>query len=201
MDSRKYSGWFNRSNITTALLVVLLVLLLLFPGFKARLIQGGLNVGFFKPDLSSEARQTLKKDFPQPPVFAFTRNGQTNLTIGSLKGKVVFINFWASWCPPCLAEMPGIEKLYQHLGNDSNFVFMMVDADGDINLSSKFMADHNYHLPVVKMVSGHSPGLFSGTLPTTLVINKAGEPVFHEEGVANYETKMFADFLQQLAAE
>jgi hypothetical protein len=78
-------------------------------------------------------------------------------------------------------------------------VFIMADVDGDLQKSKKFMEAHKYDLPLFR-TSGSPPAiLFRGTLPTTTVINKKGEIVFHEQGVANYDIKKFEFFLRQLA--
>ena len=59
--------------------------------------------------------------------------------LNDLKGKVVFINFWATWCPPCIHELPSIDQLRQSLKDNKDIVFLMVDVDGDIDKSSAFM--------------------------------------------------------------
>ncbi len=66
-----------------------------------------------------------------PDVSFLGENGQT-VTLSSLRGKVVFINFWATWCPPCKVEMPGINRLKKSFKGNDQIVFLMVDVDGNL---------------------------------------------------------------------
>ena len=201
MGSRIFQGWFTKSNSITVLLIALIIMMIVFPGIKAKVITGFMKIGFFQPDIPPAATQHVEKNIHPAPDVEFQAEKGFSYRLDFLKGKVVFINFWATWCPPCIAEMPGINRLYQKLNRDSSIFFIMADADGDFIKSGKFMAVHNYVLPLFRS-GGSVPGdFFSGTLPTTIVINKKGEIVFHELGVANYDTKKFEDFLKRLAAE
>ncbi|MCW3119769.1 MAG: thioredoxin [Chitinophagaceae bacterium] len=201
MDAKKNYGWFTWSNSIMTLLVVFIIMMIVFPEVKANVIMGFMKIGLFKPDIPPATSRATGKDFPLAPDITFTNAKDSSLSLVSLKGKVIFMNFWAVWCPPCMAEMPGINKLFNRVSQDSNIVFIITDVDGDFNKSGKFMVYHNYQLPLFK-TAGSIPGIvFSGTLPTTLVIDKKGKIVFREQGIANYETKRFEDFLKQLAAE
>ena len=97
------------SNTITAGLLALALALFIFPEFKAVVIRGLMKAGFFQPPVT--ATSAIIPEVPAAPVQFITAAGETH-TIESLKGKVVFINFWATWCPPCIAEMPAINELY-----------------------------------------------------------------------------------------
>lgn len=194
-DTKKWRQ-FIKKNFINGLLVVATVVLIFSPDAKAFLIKGLMQIGFFKPDVEKE-----KKSFPLASNAVFTDESGKTTDIASLKSKVVFINFWATWCPPCRAELPSINKMYQQFGTNKNIVFLLVDADGNLDNSNAFMQDHNYTLPLFISSSNISQDLFSGTLPTTIVINKKGQIVFKETGAADYSTASFTDFITKLAAE
>jgi thiol-disulfide isomerase/thioredoxin len=201
MGSKKLYEWFTKSNSITAILVVFILMMIIFPEVKAKVIIGFMKVGLFKPDILSVTIQNPEKSLPLAPDAEFNNENGSSVSLLSLKGKVVFINFWATWCAPCMAEMPGINGLYNKTGKDNRIVFIIADADGNFDKSKKFMTTRNYNLPLFKAGGSVPESLFSGTLPTTIVVNKKGEIVFHEQGVANYETQKFEDFLKKLAAE
>ncbi len=67
-----------------------------------------------------------------------------NIDFNTLKDKVVFVNFWATWCPPCIAEMPEIQKLYNDYKNKVVFLFVTNDNWKKVN---KFYTENNYNLP------------------------------------------------------
>jgi thiol-disulfide isomerase/thioredoxin len=127
-------------------------------------------------------------------------NGRT-IELESLKGKVVFLNFWATWCGPCISEMPSINNLHSKLKKNKDLVFLMVDVDGAISNSAKFMAKKNYSLPVFVPVGEIGAALFTESLPTTLIINKSGKVILKNEGEAKYDTKEMVDLISKLAAE
>ena len=123
------------------------------------------------------------------------------IELESLKEKVVFLNFWATWCGPCISEMPSINKLHNKLKGNKNVVFLMVDVDGAIGNSAEFMAKKNYSLPVFVPVGEIDAALFTESLPTTLIIDKSGKVILKNEGEAKYDTKEMVDLISKLAAE
>ncbi|MES2061212.1 MAG: TlpA disulfide reductase family protein [Bacteroidota bacterium] len=182
-------------NLLNALLLIAVVVLLFVPSAKAFLLRGLMKTGLFQPEVSSTIKPV------QVPDISFRdAQGQT-VTLSGLKGKVVFINFWATWCPPCLAEMPAINALYQKLGSNKNIVFLMADADGKPQQALLFLQKKQYELPVYAAITAVPANVSGGTLPTTVVLNKRGEMVYHHEGLADYTNDKFAAYLQQLSIE
>ncbi len=135
------------------------------------------------------------------PDVTFKNSKGEKVKISELKGKVVFINFWATWCPPCRMEMPTINKLYKAFKDNEDMVFLIVDADNKIEKSSKFSADKGYAFPIY-VPAGNIPYVyFSGALPTTVMINKTGEIVFRHAGAADYGDPKMVDFVKGLLEE
>ncbi len=122
------------------------------------------------------------------------------LQLSALKGKVVFINFWATWCPPCIHELPSIEQLRQSLKDNKDIVFLMVDVDGDIEKSSAFMAENKYDLPLY-IAAGEIPAEFLGqSIPTTVILDKAGKIVERLEGSRDYGAPEIKKALEDIAS-
>jgi len=116
----------------------------------------------------------------------------------SLKGKVIFLNIWATWCPPCIAEMPNIQKLYNKVGSDKiAFVMLSVDESG-MEKVKKFINKKNYTFPVYMPASSFPQEFYSDAIPTTFIISPEGKIVAKQEGMADYNTPEVADFLQNL---
>lgn len=192
---RKGLWQYLKANFVNGILITAMLVLIFSPGAKAFLIKGLMQVGFFRPGIDNKnEKQEVAAD------AVFTSASGAAISLSSLKEKVVFLNFWATWCPPCIAEMPGINELHKSFSNREDIVFIMVDADGDFNTSQAFMNTHNYDLPLYAG-SGTSSGLFTGTLPSTIVINKKGNIVFRETGAANYNTEKFIDFINHLCSD
>ncbi|ARS34674.1 TlpA family protein disulfide reductase [Pontibacter actiniarum] len=129
-----------------------------------------------------------------------TLDGST-VSFESLKGKVIFLNIWATWCPPCVAEMPNIQSLYEKVGSDKiAFVMLSVD-EGGMEKVQKFIAKKGFTFPVY-MPAGQLPQEFySNAIPTTFIISPDGQVVARQEGMAEYDTKEVRDFLQSMARE
>jgi thiol-disulfide isomerase/thioredoxin len=143
-----------------------MLVLVFVPPAKAMLLEGLMKIGFFKPAIATNTAFNARVDLSG---VGFKDVSGNRVELSSLKGKVVFLNFWATWCPPCLAEMPSIQKLQQYFKNDREVVFLLVDADGNLSKSTQFMARKKYTLPVFKVDSNIPEILFKGTLPTTIV--------------------------------
>ena len=195
---KKKSGskkFLSGSNIITGLMVLLLVIVIVNPNAKSLMIRGLMRIGLFQPDIPEAGKQPVAKPAATNVSFQ-TEHGIVSLN--DLKGKVVFLNFWATWCPPCRAEMPSIDQLYRKFQADSTVVFLAVDADGNAESSKAFMDKYQYSLPLA-LPSGDIPQeLFDGTLPTTVILDKNGNIVMKETGAADYNTREMEAFLLRL---
>lgn len=123
------------------------------------------------------------------------KNG-TVISLGDLKGKVIFLNFWATWCPPCIAEMPGINNLHEELGDE--VVFVLLSLDDDFETAKAFDQRKGYDLPIYTL-AGNLPAMYqSSAIPTTYVIDAAGNLALTHKGMADYDTKKFKSFIKGL---
>lgn len=181
-------------RILNILVIAFLIFIIITPNGKAWLLQQFVSIGLFKADIKKDAVQEL----PLNSSFSFTDSkGNVNNT-SDFKGKVVFINFWASWCPPCRAEMPSLNELYNKLKNDTNFVFLFINEDDDKAKGVSYIENNHFSLPIF-YTSGNVPEeIFKGTLPTTIVINKEGKIVLQHEGLAGYGSDSFIRQLKEL---
>jgi thiol-disulfide isomerase/thioredoxin len=184
-----------KKNLFNILFVTFLLVLVFVPPAKALMLQGLMEIGLLKPSLNTTRNPEPAKDLSG--IRFMDREGKV-VDLQSLKGKVIFLNFWATWCPPCQAEMPSINKLYNQFKSDPNVVFILVDADSDLPKAQKFLDKKKYSLPVYEVASNIPEQLFKGSLPTTVVFDKKGRISFNEEGAANYANKKFVAFIEQL---
>lgn len=182
--------------MANALFILLFLIIILIPSAKALVMQGLMEIGLFKPSISNQ-KNTPKIDLS---AIKFKDAKSNVLSLGDLKGKIVFLNFWATWCPPCLAEMPSVNKLYQQFGNDSEVVFLLIDADGDFVKAQAYMDRKKYKMSIYTFASSIPKEIFSGSLPTTLVFDKKGRISYTGEGAANYANPKFITFIQELKA-
>jgi thiol-disulfide isomerase/thioredoxin len=193
VEENKIVNWFKR-NWKTYLFYAVILFFLFNAGAKSWLLQRIMSTGLFNAKIKTE--QTANNDSPAPSFSVTGSNGKI-ITADSLKGKVVLINFWASWCPPCRAEMPSLNKLYNDLKNDDHFIFLFINEDENIESAKKFISKNNYSIPLYFRLNVPSE-IFSGTLPTTLVLDKQGKIVLKHEGMASYDSESFINQLKKL---
>ena len=181
-------------KLLNGFIVLAFVVVMFNPSAKALIIRGMMEVGFFQPSLPTDLSVTTSI----PDVTFQDTKGKT-IHLDDLKGKVVFINFWATWCPPCIAEMPSINVLYEKLKNNPNIVFLIVDADGDFKKSVPFMQKRRFTMPLCKVTSGVPESLASTAIPVTTIIDKAGRITFHHEGGIDYSNPKIQAYLETIA--
>lgn len=153
---------------------------------------------------ASVERQVTKENFSYNFKLQ-TLSGET-FDMEQLKGKVIFLNLWATWCGPCRAEMPAIESLYKGTAHeDLAFVMLSIDRKNDEIKVKNYVATKAFTFPVYLVQSpfpNNLPEVLQvPSIPTTFVINKKGEIVYKNVGTANYDTKKFKNFLQELLQE
>ena len=114
----------------------------------------------------------------------------------SAKGKVVFVNFWATWCPPCRAEMPSIQKLYNDYGDKIEFVFHTNELESD--KVNAFLEKNNYTLPSFNSYNNQPKEFNVSTIPATFILDKNGMIVIHEVGAVDWNSDEFRKLLDEL---
>lgn len=182
-----------KKYISNGIFILVLALFVFVPSAKALLLQGLMQVGLFNPDVKTEKNLSN----PTPDLKFKDQKGKV-VTLNELKGKIVFLNFWATWCPPCLAEMPSINKLYEKHKDNKDVVFILLDADSNFEKANGYMDARKYTMPVYQMASNVPEQIFAGSLPTTIVFDKQGRLSFKHEGAANYNSNKFVEFIEKL---
>jgi thiol-disulfide isomerase/thioredoxin len=114
------------------------------------------------------------------------------------RGKVILVNFWATWCPPCVAEMPSMQKLYDDYGDKVTFMFVTSD---DRQKVENFLKRKNLNLPVYYPDSETPETLKSKLLPTTYIINSKGEIVVAETGAADWNSNKTRALIDDLLSQ
>ncbi|MGO1595140.1 MAG: TlpA family protein disulfide reductase [Sphingobacterium sp.] len=123
------------------------------------------------------------------------------IELSSLKGKVVFINFWATWCPPCIREMPSIRRLRKKYKENEDLVFLLIDVEGNLKLSQAFLKLRGIDLPVYAVEGDIPDDFLPAGIPTTLLIDRANYVAGRQIGGADYMAPGIIARIDQLLAE
>ena len=193
MKKRRADLWLSGS------MVLLLLLILFVPGVRLFFTQGLMKLGFFKPKIEVP-KDVVQVSNPYQGLEFMGQDGKI-LDGAELEGKVVFINFWATWCGPCVAEMPSIQKLYDVYKSDKDIVFLLIDVEGQMAESLAFMEEHKLDMPIYNMATDLPSGWLGNAIPVTMVLNRKGVIAFRQEGSADYSRQEFVDFVQSLVKE
>jgi len=121
-----------------------------------------------------------------------------SVNLQDYKGKVIIINNWATWCPPCVAEMPSLAELYKQYKEQVVFLFVAQDKPEKV---AAFLQKNNLDIPVVFIQSDMPQLLQSSSIPTTFIINKRGEIVVKKIGAADWNSGQVHKILNKLIKE
>lgn len=143
----------------------------------------------------AQSRRERKSSMEGLPTFKMFNAAGENVTMESFKGKKVFVNLWASWCPPCRREMPSIEKLYQSV--DTNKVaFVMLSLDDQFEKGKKYFTSKSLTIPIYYPAE-NLPALFSVEgIPATFIFNENGTMIKQVDGSEDYNTTYYKDLLK-----
>ncbi len=162
---------------------------------QSRLQQAILWTGLIRPTVELATDSQPDADLS---VRLTTLEGES-LSLTAFEGKTIFINMWATWCAPCLAEMPNIHSLYQQVASDA-IVFVMISVDEDVDVVRQYVEQKGYSFPVYRLTHPMPAVYDSAVLPTTYVIAPNGKLVIKHVGMAQYDTDEFKAYLRQLSA-
>ena len=146
--------------------------------------------------ISSELRNTLRQAGVQPlnsrvPYEDFTLPtlDESERSLASFEGNVVVINFWASWCGPCVQEMPAMQALYEDL-KDSNFTIVAVNVQEQPDVVRTFIEENGYTFPVLRDASGRVAGRYGVRgLPTSYIMAPNGDLIGAKVGYHDWNTE------------
>lgn len=146
-----------------------------------------------EPENNTPKEQSFSYDFSVKDL-----DGKT-VDMNDLKGKVIFLNLWATWCGPCRVEMPSIQNLYNTVDKDKiAFVMLSLDQENDRAKIRKFVNDKDFSFPVYQPATPLPKLLRVTTIPTTFIVSPDGKVKSKKTGMANYDTDEMREFLKQL---
>jgi thiol-disulfide isomerase/thioredoxin len=185
---------FVKKNLSNILFIGFIIFLFTPYGLPVRalLIKGVSMVTTRIFSLETDADKRVQIDSYQWTLQDFSGE---KVNFGAFENKVVVLNFWATWCPPCIAEMPGFQELNDLYKDKVSFLFVTSDKKERVN---QFMKDKRYTFPVYFQVSPSPGPLKSNSLPTTYIIDQQGMIVVEKAGAADWNSPKVRRILDHL---
>ncbi len=148
--------------------------------------------------LESVKMSSIGEGIPAPD-FTFPGLDGKNTSLSDYKGKVVLVNIWATWCPPCVEEMPSMQKLYNEF-NGKNFEILAVSIDAaGVDAVAPFMKKHKLSFPALMDPKGTIKSMYRVTgIPESFIIDKQGILVGKIIGPRDWATQEIFGFFQDL---
>jgi cytochrome c biogenesis protein CcmG/thiol:disulfide interchange protein DsbE len=149
----------------------------------------------------AEKAISLNKDYPVAPDFTITDLFGNEISLSDYEGKVVLLNFWATWCAPCRAEIPDFIEIYEKY-RDKGLVILGISLDsGNENKIRNFVKEYKISYPVAKGALSLARKYESGRLiPETIIIDREGKIRHKHTGPMSKETieKYFLDLSKEM---
>ncbi|MHA6280288.1 TlpA family protein disulfide reductase [Salinimicrobium sp. CAU 1759] len=184
---------FLKKNWSNILFIILIVLLLIPQTRKPIQVTMNRIISFSPSKIAEDEREILEDyDWNLVNLEGHPVNFRSSI------GEVAVINLWATWCPPCIAEMPSFQKLYNEYGDKVNFYFVSTEETEKLE---QFLKKKDYRLPVYQPIDMAPQKLQSRTLPTTFVISREGKIAVSKKGSANWNDSGFKELLDELLKE
>jgi peroxiredoxin len=148
--------------------------------------------------LANEDASTLTKVGDAVPAFTIETTAGQKLTPASLKGKVVLLNFFATWCGPCVAEMPHLQKLHEQFKDNDSFAMVSVGREHQADEVKQFAEKQKLTFPVAADPKREAYGLFAKQyIPRNYVIDGEGKIIFQSVGFSEPEFKQMTATIEK----
>ncbi len=169
-------------KIATDVLFIALILMLVIPSTRSILLSGAAGVRTLVMPLQSKEKGKSLDEAGWN--WTMTDMEGKKSAFADFRGEVIFLNQWATWCPPCRAEMPSIEKLYKKFGTRIRFVILTQEDPQKVR---SFLEKYGYTFPVyIGQIAGSE--LASRTIPSTTIIDPAGIIRVNKGGAYNWNS-------------
>ncbi len=129
------------------------------------------------------------------PDFKMKGTDGSIINLADMKGKKIFVNLWATWCPPCKAEIPSIENLYSKLDKEKT-VFVMLSLDEDFELAKAYAQKNKMKLPVYAPADNIPEVFNTNGIPATFIFDEQGALIKVNNGMDNYDTENYVQLLK-----
>ena len=182
----------NKTNIIFLIIIILLII----PKTRVAL-QVFMHKGLSFVNQSSLIEESERKTVSYDNWLLMSEDNEV-LNFTEIQGKVVLVNFWATWCPPCIAEMPSFQKLYHDYKDKVVFLFV---TNEDFDRVAKFKENKGYNFKIYNPLKESPKTLKTSIIPRTFIINKKGEIVVNESGAVNWNSDKVRNQLDQLLSE
>lgn len=178
------------------ILFIICIALLIIPQTRTpiQVMFNTLKVSIFSPSAFAKADQTQL----QPFSYRLRTIDGLSHTAEIGQGNVTFISYWATWCPPCIAELPSIEKLYKAYGDQMDFVLITHE---DSEVVKRFLERKELSIPAVFPQMETPEVLFERSIPTNYIIDKTGKIIIKEKGAADWNSAKVRETLDRLISE
>ena len=137
--------------------------------------------------------------FPAPAFELPGLNGEEGLTLEDYKGKFVLLNFWATWCPPCLEEMPSMETIHQHY-KDKDFTVVAISSDegGKADIDP-FVEKLGVTFPILMDADKAVSSVYGAiNLPLSFILNPEGMVIAGSEGARDWSSEEAMSVLEEM---
>ncbi len=142
---------------------------------KKAILVGSIILFAFSLAVKAEKAEFLEENYPPAPEFSSTDLTGNDISLSDFQGKVIFLNFWATWCPPCRAEIPGFVKVFEKYKTKGlQIIGISVDRIKPEKVL-EFAKEYKINYPVIMadrdLVRKYEPGR---AIPTTIIIDSQG---------------------------
>ena len=132
--------------------------------------------------VTTPAQESASVEFKAADFLVYDENDNT-IFLSDYAGKPIIVNIWATWCGPCVGELPHFEKLYKQYGDKVQFLMVNCEYREDFEYVKEFIDEEGYTFPVYYDFSRSANTAYgTGYIPVTVAISKKGEVIYHDSG-------------------
>lgn len=190
---KKYFKKKSVFGIVTDFIFILLIVLLIIPGTRTEVTSFFIKYTSLPPsELDSDEQFMISQKAQSWVLYDLQGNSHT---LEELNQKPVFLNVWATWCPPCIAELPSIKDLHSEYGDQVNFILVSDESPATVKA---FVEKNGYENLNFYISSGLPTDFSTQSIPTTFVISTKAQVVINKKGAARWNSSKMKNILDNL---